>query len=88
MAKKKYKIESIEDICNVVTEENFLRLMTDFGEIIGVHLQLKKTIPSIKMTSFEWCDDGKSGLKKVIAKNTATSEVFEIKNIKRKTPKP
>lgn len=83
---KKYKIESIEDICNVVTEENFLRLMTDFGEMIGVHLQLKKNIPSIKMNYFEWCDDGKAGLKKVIAKNTDTSEVIEIKNIKRKKP--
>ncbi len=82
--KKKYKIETIEDLCNVATEDNFLRLMTDLGETIGVMIQLKKEIGGVKINSFEWCDDGKVGLKKITATNRETCEVVEIKNIKRR----
>lgn len=82
---KKYKVETIEDFGNVVTEENFMDLMTAFGETIGVLLQMRKKVSSIKLTSFEWIDDGKPTVKKIIAKNTDTSEVLEITNVKRKS---
>ena len=45
MAKKKvHNLKTIEDMCRIVTEENYVRLVMDMADCIGFHIKLKREL--------------------------------------------
>lgn len=62
MARKKklieHRIETIEDVFNVVDEENFERFMTDFMLFVYQIGTVKRKHPEVKIQSMLWKDDG------------------------------
>lgn len=70
-AEKEYKIESFEDLCNLITVENKDRLLPDvvaaFSGYAEAMDQIRKEHPSLKKENnwdlcqfgFKWYDDGK-----------------------------
>ena len=68
MAKKKvHELKTIEDMCRIVTEENFERLAMDMIDCIGFHIKLKKELTKkeyseLRFESILWKDDGIMGM--------------------------
>ena len=65
--KKVHELKTIEDICRIVTEENFERLASDLIDCIGFHISLKKKLTKrdyskLKIQSILWKDDGVIGM--------------------------
>jgi hypothetical protein len=87
---KRYEIETIEQLVNICTPENFQSLATDFLTWLDFANQmfadLKKSdeykgklnseIASVK---FIWLDDGKEGLKYMTLKDPRTGKIKKIK---------
>ena len=49
MAKKKvHNLKTIEDMCRIVTEENYVRLVMDMADCIGFHIKLKRNDSAFK----------------------------------------
>ena len=45
MTKKKvHNLKTIEDMCRIVTEENYVRLVMDMADCIGFHIKLKREL--------------------------------------------
>jgi hypothetical protein len=68
---KTHNLETIEDICRLVTEDNFVALMTDLAEVFNLHARMKKVFTeedysNLKDFTVEWKDDGISGMTHVI----------------------
>lgn len=77
MESKQYKIETIEDISNVVTKENFENFMIDFLSLINKVVEVKELIkektgeyPEGLMKDFIWVDDDIRGVSKIEIKTT------------------
>jgi cobalamin biosynthesis protein CbiD len=68
MAKKKvHELKTIEDMCRIVTEENFERLIMEMADCIGFHIKLKRELTKkeyseLKVGSILWKDDGVIGM--------------------------
>ena len=68
MAKiKVHELKTIEDMCRIVTEENFERLAMDMIDCIGFHIKLKKELTKkeyseLRFESILWKDDGIMGM--------------------------
>jgi hypothetical protein len=96
MAKiKKYEIETLEQLVNITTPENFERLSVDFllwlNQVNQTFAKIKereeykdKMNSDIAKVKFIWIDDGKNDLKNIQLKNTTTGEVKNIKPKKNK----
>jgi len=89
---KKYNIDSFEKFFNVVSEDNFDRFFVDFASHVGIYLQICKQVRRdnpkkkyklnsdiISFTSFNWIDDGKTGVTGITVQNHSTGEVVEFK---------
>lgn len=68
MIKKKiHKLKTIEDMCRIVTEENYVRLIMDMADCIGFHINLKRKLSKkeyaeLKFEHIIWKDDGVGGM--------------------------
>jgi hypothetical protein len=93
--KKKYEIETLEQLVNITTPENFERLSIDFllwlNQVNQTFAKIKereeyrdKMNSDIAKVKFIWIDDGKNDLKNFQLKNTTTGEVKNIKPKKSK----
>lgn len=88
---KRYEIETIEQLVNISTTENYERLGIDFllwlNHINQTFAKIKENHPEhrdkhnsdIAKVKFIWIDDGKNDIKNVQLKNTTTGEVTNIK---------
>ncbi|MES2382498.1 MAG: hypothetical protein V4538_15730 [Bacteroidota bacterium] len=87
---KRYEIETIEQLVNISTTENYERLGIDFllwlNHINQTFAKLKerpeykdKLNSDIAKVKFIWIDDGKNELKNIQLRNTTTGEVKNIK---------
>lgn len=85
---KEYEIETLEQLVNIVTPENFERLSIDFLSWLNFVNQsfakikekenLKDMLNSeIATVKFVWVDDGQNKIKGIKIKNTTTGEVTE-----------
>ena len=54
-----YEIESISDISEMITLENFDRFMADFIVCLHTYAKIKDKHPETKYPSMTWIDDGK-----------------------------
>lgn len=93
MRKKKpktYHIDDFKKFLNVVNEENFDRLITDFCLWVGVHIETMKKLRAelpeetkgrenseICDVAFVWTDDGKHIITGISMTNPITGEVTE-----------
>ena len=64
---KEYKLKTIEDVCRIVTEENYIRLLTDLIDCIGFHIKLKRELTKKEYADLEfehiiWKDDDVEGM--------------------------
>ena len=68
MTKKKvHNLKTIEDMCRIVTEENYVRLIMDMADCIGFHIKLKRELTKkeyseLKFEYIIWKDDGVEGM--------------------------
>jgi len=87
---KKYEIETLEQLVNITTPDNFERLSIDFllwlNQVNQTFAKLKereeykdKINSDIAKVKFIWIDDGKNELKSMQLKNTTTGEVTTVK---------
>lgn len=87
---KKYEIETLEQLINITTPDNFERLSIDFllwlNQVNQTFAKLKereeykdKINSDIAKVKFIWIDDGKNELKSMQLKNTTTGEVTTVK---------
>ena len=91
MENKKYEIETLEQLVNIVNKENIERLSIDF--LLWLN-QVNETFESIKekhpehkgklnselaKTKFIWIDDGKNELNEIQLKDSTTGEIKNIK---------
>lgn len=87
---KQYEIETMEQLINIVTPENFDRISIDFilwlNYISESFAKIKeneeyKNTPNSELAKckFVWIDDGKHELKKAKIVNTTTGEITNIK---------
>jgi hypothetical protein len=87
---KKYEIETLEQLMNITTPENFERISVDFllwlNYATETFAKMKereeykgKMNSDIAKVKFIWIDDGKNELKNVQLKNTTTGEVTTVK---------
>lgn len=88
---KRYEIETIEQLVNVSTVENYERLGIDFllwlNQINQTFKGIKEKNPDLKdklnseiaKVKFVWIDDGKHDFKEATLKNETTGEVKNIK---------
>lgn len=92
MENKTYEIETLEQLIDITTSENFERLATDFlywlDEANRIFTELKKepqykdkNNSEIAKVKFVWTDDGVVGLSSVKLTNTTTGEIT-FKDIK------
>lgn len=90
---KKYNIDTLQKLMNVVTSENYERLMADFclfmAHYIGTVDAIRKEKPDlcegklnceIGEASFTWIDDGETKIKHFTVENKDTGEVTTIEN--------
>lgn len=54
-----YEINSFEDFVNVVNEENCDMLCGNFYGVISQFIKMRKKVPGLKFSGFNWIDDGK-----------------------------
>ncbi len=63
MKDKEYKLNTVKDFLDVVTEDNLELLIQDFKMFLGMRLQIKNlkmsNIIKPKYDYFHWIDDGK-----------------------------
>jgi hypothetical protein len=76
-----HKLKTIEDICRLVTVENYENLMIDLNSFFAFHLKLKEKLSkeeylSLNNFSVEWKDDGINGIKGI----KINGEILEIKS--------
>ena len=87
---KKYEIETLEQLVNITTPDNFERLSIDFllwlNQVNQTFAKLKereeykdRINSDIAKVKFIWIDDGKNELKSMQLKNTTTGEVTTVK---------
>jgi hypothetical protein len=87
---KKYEIETLEQLINITTPDNFERLSIDFllwlNQVNQTFAKLKereeykdKINSDIAKVKFIWIDDGKNEMKSMQLKNTTTGEVTTVK---------
>jgi len=87
---KKYEIQTLEQMVNIATPENFERLSIDFLHWFRYTTELfakmkereeykGKMNSDIAKVKFTWIDDGKTGFKGIELTNSTTGEVSEIK---------
>lgn len=89
---KRYEIKGFEQVCNVVTEENFQNFFTDMLGAFGMYSEAiklmrekhpeqckDKTNWEICQFHFDWIDDGKNDLKYMRFHTRETGEVIEFK---------
>lgn len=91
---KRYEISTIEQFVDVVTPENFERIIEDFAGFLAhshdVFAQLKeshpeyrdKSVKEIADVKFIWIDDGKTGLVSTELTNKETGKKKIIKHKK------
>lgn len=60
MEKEPIKIETIEQLFNVLTPENADRFFMDFCTFVHGSIRLKKECPEIEIKGLTWTDDGES----------------------------
>lgn len=65
--KKVHELKTIEDMCRIVTEENYVRLIMDMADCIGFHINLKRKLTKkeyseLKFEHIIWKDDGVEGM--------------------------
>lgn len=94
MKHKKYEIENLEQLLNVVSDENIERLSIDFfgwlhfmnncfKEFKATNPEFKNKLNSeIAECKFVWVDDGKTEIKGVQLKTKETGQITYIKNKK------
>jgi hypothetical protein len=87
---KRYEIETLSQLVNVVDDENFDRITTDFvlwlNYMKEMFKQVKESNPEYKNKSnseiaksvFIWNDDGIIGLRNAHIKVTETGEIIEL----------
>lgn len=86
MENKTYEIETLEQLVNITTTENFERLAMDFlywlDEANRIFIELKKdpqykdkSNSEIAKVKFVWTDDGEIGLTSIKLTNTTTGEI-------------
>jgi len=66
-----HEIVTIEDMCRLVTEENFERLIMDMADCVGFHIKLKRELSEeeysqLKFESILWKDDGVMGMTSIM----------------------
>jgi hypothetical protein len=66
-----HEIVTIQDMCRLVTEDNFERLIMDMADCVGFHIKLKKTLSEeqyseLKFESILWKDDGVMGMTSIM----------------------
>ena len=83
---KRYEIETIEQLVNISTVENYERLAVDFllwlNHINNFLAKYKESNPNSeqpKVQKFIWIDDGKNELKNIQIHNIKTGEVTNHK---------
>ena len=86
MKAPEYEINSIDDICDTLTTENYVRFMTDVISSFTFYLEsanaVKKLHPEfahlknseIAKFSFVWIDDGKNDVKSITIKGPEGQE--------------
>jgi hypothetical protein len=85
-------IEGFEQIANIVNEDNFERLMTDFmlafqfymGQVKAIRQKYPKETDGLENWDiakyhFEWIDDGKHDMKSVTITDSKTGETITKK---------
>ena len=90
---KEYQITTLSQIQNIVTEENYENLCTDFITYMGIYLQQIKAIresnpelcegklnSEIAECAFIWIDDGKNDYKGTWVKSNETGEIIYHEN--------
>lgn len=90
MKTKKYEIDSLKQICNVVTNKNFEGFCIDFMMWLKGYIKVMeksreqmpketegKTNWEICQSKFIWYDDGKNDLKGFTVKDNNTGEITE-----------
>ena len=88
---KKYEIETLEQLVNIVNKENIERLSIDFllwlNQVNDAFESIKEKHPEHKdklnselaKTKFIWIDDGKNELNEIQLKDSTTGEIKNIK---------
>jgi hypothetical protein len=66
-----HEIVTIQDMCRLVTEENFERLIMDMADCVGFHIKLKRELSEeeysqLKFESILWKDDGVMGMTSIM----------------------
>ncbi len=96
---KRYEIKTFEQLYNIATPENVMRLLIDFGSYLMMYVdmtvKLRKDMPESKSklntelfdSHFIWVDDGIVGVSIVQLTNKETGEVREIKMKKNENSK-
>ena len=64
---KTHTLKTIEDMCRIVTKENYERLVMDMAACIGFHIKLKKELTkkeylALKFEAILWKNDGIMGM--------------------------
>jgi len=77
--KKIHKLNTIEDIANVLTEENYLCLMLDLASAFKYCLEVKKRNDKFKLKFIEWKDDNKVEMRHVKLIDTDGKQISKIK---------
>ena len=89
---KRYKIETLEQLLNIVTFENQTRLLIDFASYLMMYADMINKVrisqpnetkgklnTEICESHFVWVDDGKEGVTSVEIINKQTGETKNIK---------
>lgn len=70
---KRYKLESVADISELINEENFANFMIDFTDLMIKVVKIKKSIkektgkyPEQVLRDMTWIDDGENGTKEMV----------------------
>lgn len=75
--KKVHNLKTIEDISEVITEENFERMMMDITNCLYYHLRLKEKAPELRLKSIAWKDDNIVGMSSLTLLDNKTGKELE-----------
>ncbi|WP_288983312.1 hypothetical protein [uncultured Flavobacterium sp.] len=70
-----HKIRSFDDLDKILTEENCDMIMGNFYGVVKCFLQVKKKHPELKLSGFDWIDDGKLEIREA---NVTVSQRFKM----------
>ena len=70
-----HKIRSFDDLMNVINDDNCDMVFGNFYGCVKAFLEVRKKHPELKMSGFDWIDDGKIELKEA---NVTVSQRFKI----------